>query len=83
MKKYLMEIKPALKVTERHRLEDCIEKLGYHVSGGGQGESSCDISFYEEPGPEKDKFNPSCGPLISRPATAETITRQRVPGRLD
>ena len=47
MEKYLMEIKPALEVTKRHRLEDCLKELGYHVSGGGQmlDGSVCDISF--------------------------------------
>ena len=50
MEKYLMKIRPALKVTERHRLEDCLKKLGYHVSGGGQmvDGSVCDISFDDE-----------------------------------
>jgi len=53
MKKHLMEIKPALAVTERHRLEDCLKKLGYHVSGGGQmvNGTSCDISFEMETEP--------------------------------
>jgi len=50
MRKYLMEIKPALAVTKRHRLEDSLRGLGYHVSGGGQmvDGSVCDISFDEE-----------------------------------
>lgn len=47
MERYLMEIKPALEVTKRHRLEDKLKELGYHVSGGGQmmDRSVCDISF--------------------------------------
>lgn len=55
MKKYLLEIKPALEVTERHRLEDYLKKLGYHVSGGGQmvDGSSCDISFDDKTEPRE------------------------------
>ena len=47
MKKYLLEIKPAISVENRHQLEKFLEQLGYHVSGGGQmmDGSSCDISF--------------------------------------
>ncbi len=50
MGKHLMEIKPALEVAKRHRIEDSLKKLGYHVSGGGQmvDGSVCDISFDDE-----------------------------------
>ena len=55
MGKYLLEIKPALEVTKRHRLEDCLKGLGYHVSGGGQmiNGSVCDISFDDEIEPQE------------------------------
>jgi len=53
MKNYILEIKPALEPAERHRIQDCLTKLGYHVSGGGTctDMSSCDISFSAETEP--------------------------------
>ena len=47
MKKHRLEIKPALEPAERHRIGECLKKLGYNVFGGGQhiDMSSCDISF--------------------------------------
>ena len=45
--KYILEIKPALEPKERHKIEDALKQIGYHVSGGGTciDMSSCDISF--------------------------------------
>ena len=45
--KYILEIKPSIDVTHRHRLQNVLELLGYHVIGGGQSMdwSFCDISF--------------------------------------
>lgn len=45
--RYIMEIKPALVPEERHQIQDCLELLGYRVSGGGTTAdmSCCDISF--------------------------------------
>lgn len=34
MRKYRVEIKPAIEVSKRHRLEGFLKELGYHVSGG-------------------------------------------------
>jgi len=47
MKKYVLEIEPAIKVEHRHEIEKLLEKLGYDVDGGGQTTdgSSSDISF--------------------------------------
>ena len=47
----VLEIKPAIKPEERHRIQDCLKDMGYHISGGGTDVdmSSCDISFYREP----------------------------------
>ena len=47
MKKHILEIKPALQPEERHRIEDCLKKLGYKIIGGGTcaDMSSCEISF--------------------------------------
>lgn len=45
--KYIMTITPAIPVADRHKLQDALTALGYHVSGGGQmtDNSDCDISF--------------------------------------
>jgi len=45
--KYLMEIKPAIKAEDRHKIEDFLNEIGYQVAGGGQmlDGSSSDISF--------------------------------------
>ena len=55
--KYIMEIKPALAPKERHRIQDSLRQLGYHVSGGGTctDMSSCDISFDDGDGSEQSK----------------------------
>ena len=47
MKEYTLEIKPAIYPEDRHHIEDCLDELGYHVSGGGTRTdgTSCDISF--------------------------------------
>jgi len=44
---YVMNIKPALKPEERHKIEDALKKLKYKLLGGGQcvDGSECDISF--------------------------------------
>ena len=54
MKKYRLQIKPALEPAERHKVGGCLRKLGYHVSGGGTHAdmSKCSISFEK---PENDK----------------------------
>ena len=46
-KSYFLTIKPALEPGKRHKIQDALEELGYHVSGGGQmvDGSECDISF--------------------------------------
>ena len=45
--RYIMEIKPALVPKERHKIQDALKQMGYHVSGGGThfDMSCCDISF--------------------------------------
>lgn len=45
--KYNLKIEPAIKPEERHKIEDVLKKLGYHVVGGGTHTdlSACDISF--------------------------------------
>jgi len=47
MKRYILEIKPAVEPIERHKIEDSLKKLGYDVIGGGTRAdmSSCDISL--------------------------------------
>jgi len=47
MNKYILKIKPAISPEERHKVEDTLKQLGYHISGGGThtDNSSCDISF--------------------------------------
>jgi len=44
---YSMAIKPALKPSERHKIEKALKKLGYKVHGGGTDTdmSRCDVSF--------------------------------------
>jgi len=44
---YIMEIKPALAPRERHRIQECLKTLGFHVSGAGTRTdmSVCYISF--------------------------------------
>jgi len=44
---YRLEIKPALKPSERHKMEKALKKLGYKVHGGGTciDMSQCDVSF--------------------------------------
>jgi len=50
MKKYKLVIKPAIKTTDRHQIEDLLEKMGYIFEGGGQmiDGTSCDITFEKE-----------------------------------
>ena len=45
--KYKLEIKPAIKIEHRHKIEDLLALCGYKVIGGGQcvDGSSSDISF--------------------------------------
>ena len=47
---YLLEVKPAIPVGVRHKLQDFLKSEGYEVSGGGQmtDGSSCDVSFSDE-----------------------------------
>ena len=49
-KQYNLVITPALPAEVRHKIEDALKALGFHVSGGGAftDGSSCDISFEEE-----------------------------------
>ena len=48
--KYFLEIKPALKPEDRHKIEDVLKRSGYNVHGGGQmvDGSSSDISFSDK-----------------------------------
>ena len=50
MKSYILKIRPALEPGERHKIEDKLKELGYHISGGGthMDMSECDISFDKE-----------------------------------
>jgi hypothetical protein len=49
-KRFVLEIKPAIPPTERHKIESALEKLGYKINGAGQtfdGEIS-DITFSKD-----------------------------------
>jgi hypothetical protein len=50
----ILTIKPAIPAPERHKIEDCLKKLGYEIKGGGTHAdwSECDISF-EKPKTKK------------------------------
>ncbi|MBT3298464.1 hypothetical protein HN385_06060 [archaeon] len=50
MTEYSLEITPALEPSKRHEIEECLEQLGYKVSGGGtwMDRSFCDISFSDK-----------------------------------
>ena len=45
--RHSLTIKPAIPPEQRHEIEDVLEKMGYHVIGGGSHTdmSKCDISF--------------------------------------
>ena len=47
MTNFTLEVKPAIEITHRHKLEDLLKELGYEVhSGGGYVDgSACDITF--------------------------------------
>lgn len=47
MKKFNLEIKPAISVELRHKIADLLEKEGYNVWGQGEftDKSVCDICF--------------------------------------
>ena len=47
---YKLIITPAIKPAERHKIEDTLKKLGYHVWAGGQmvDGTECDIAFDKE-----------------------------------
>lgn len=49
-----LTITPAIKPEERHKIEDILKEMGYHVIGGGtdMDMSECDISF-EDSGTEE------------------------------
>ena len=49
--KFFLEIKPAIKPEDRHKIEDALKTAGYDVHGGGQmiDGSSSDVSFSKEP----------------------------------
>jgi len=51
---YILRIKPAIIPAKRHKIEDTLKKMGYHIIGGGTNKdmSICDISF-EGPRDEK------------------------------
>jgi len=53
--KYFLEIRPAIKPEDRHKIEDALKTAGYNVHGGGQmiNWSSCDVSFSD---PERRHF---------------------------
>ena len=48
--RYILTIKPAIAPEQRQKIENVIEWLGYHVTGGGtcMDMSECDISFYPD-----------------------------------
>jgi len=48
--KYFLEIKPAIKPKDRHKIEDALTLAGYNVHGGGQmvDGSSSSISFSDK-----------------------------------
>jgi hypothetical protein len=54
-KNYFLTIKPALIPEKRHEIEECLEKLGYLINGGGTmlDMSQCDISFSTKLKPKK------------------------------
>jgi hypothetical protein len=45
--KFKLEIKPAIRVTIRHKIEDLLKEEGYNIIGGGThlDGSKSDISF--------------------------------------
>jgi hypothetical protein len=47
---YRLEIKPSVKLTVRHKIEDLLKAEGYHVIGGGTDLllSASDISFKDD-----------------------------------
>ena len=50
MKKFKLEIKPAIPPEERHKIQDVLKSMGYNISGGGTDAdmSACDISFSDK-----------------------------------
>ncbi len=50
MVKYKLEITPAIEVSKRHKLQDCLKALGFNVTGGGTHTdlSACDITFEDD-----------------------------------
>ena len=50
IRKFVLNIDPAIPPVHRHKLEDALKLLGYEVTGGGQmvDGSSSDISFRKE-----------------------------------
>ena len=48
--KYSLTISPAIKVGDRHKIEDTLKSIGYHIIGGGTctDGSECDISFEDK-----------------------------------
>jgi hypothetical protein len=55
--KYKLEVKPAIPVSHRHKLQDALEELGYNVWAGGthMDMSACDIAFEAEDDGEEEK----------------------------
>jgi len=49
MKKFQLEIKPAIPPEERHKIQDVLKSMGYDVDGGGTHTdmSACNIFFKE------------------------------------
>ncbi len=49
MKKFELEIKPAIQPEERHKIEGVLKSMGYAISGGGTHAdmSACNIFFKE------------------------------------
>ena len=47
--KYLLVIKPAIPLKDRHKILDLLKELGYNVYASGQriDKSECDIQFEE------------------------------------
>ena len=56
MKKFKLEITPAIEPEERHKIEKVLTEMGYNVWAGGTDNdmSSCDIAFDSE---SEDEIN--------------------------
>ena len=66
--KYLLKIEPAIPVKDRHHVEDCLERIGYIIHGGGTytDRKSCDITFSGHKIGGKDEKEAFAGTKVSR-----------------